>query len=222
MSRRVTDLQLERFLADALSPEERAAVEAVLARSSADAEALRALRADDAAVLVAHPPGAFARKVFPARPRRLGWWPLVAFAGVAAAVVLALRVSPAPERSVKGSVAWKVTRTNATGTASLGPKGEVAPGDTLSFEVTAPVPLWAAVVSHAPDGWFVYVPAERLAAGHFLLSQGAQLDATVGEETLLLLSSEAPFEAQEVARTFERGGAVDPRLSVETRVLSKH
>ena len=59
MTRRLTDLQLERYQAEALSPEERAAVDQVLAKSPPDAEALRLLRAENAAFFVSQPPAAF-------------------------------------------------------------------------------------------------------------------------------------------------------------------
>lgn len=205
MSRRLTDLHLERFLADALSPAEKESVKKVLAESPADAEALRLMEADSAAFLLKMPPVAFAEKVMPTpKPSglRLWWGALVA---VAAALLLVVFKpwSVEPDTIVKGDVAWKVTSSGKT----VASGASVSAGDTLEFEVTTGAPRWVAVVSHAPDGWFVYVAAMRVETGHLLLPTGAKLDATKGAESLHLLSSEAQFDADVAMAALVRGGA---------------
>ena len=77
MTRRLTDLQLERYQAEALSAQERSAVDQVLANSPPDAEALRVLRAENAA---------FVEKVMPTWKSPWRW--LGAFGAVAAAALL--------------------------------------------------------------------------------------------------------------------------------------
>lgn len=217
-TRRLTDLHLERFLADALNPVEREQVKKVLAESPPDAEALRLMEADGAALMVKLPPAAFAQKVLPApksSPFRLWWGALIA---VAAAVVL-LVLKPwgtEPDTLVKGDVAWKVTANGKRVEAGAA----VQAGDTLEFEVTTGAPRWVAVVSHAPDGWFVYVPAMKVESGHLLLPTGAKLDATKGAEALHLLSAEAPFDA-EVAMAALVGGGAPSGVQLERVELTK-
>jgi hypothetical protein len=204
MSRRLTDLHLERFLADALNPVEREQVKKVLAESPADAEALRLLEADTAAFMVKLPAAAFAEKVMPTpkpSPFRLWWGALVAVA--AALLFVVFRPVEQPDVLVKGDVAWKVSVSGK----SLQSGAAVREGDTLEFEVTTGAPRWVAVVSHAPDGWFVYVPTMKVDTGHLLLPTGAKLDATKGAEALHLLSSEAPFDAEVAMAALVKGNA---------------
>lgn len=217
MSRRLTDLQLERFLADALGPEQKAAVEKVLADSGEDAEALRLLRAESEAFLFQSPPAVFAEKVMPT-PKKSAfqwWWGALLAVGVAVALVFVTR-APEEDTRVKGDVAWAV-RVNER-TALNGAK--VKAGDTLTFQVAAPESGYVAVVSHAPDGWFVYVPATRIEKGVSLLPTGARLDDRLGNETLFLVSSDESFDAESVksALTSNMGS---PGISVEQMSLIK-
>lgn len=219
MNRRLTDLQLERFNAESFSPEEKAKVAAVLAASPADAEALRLLRADDAAYFTTHPPAAFVAKVAPA-PKK-SWLPWLGALGFAVAAAVTLVVSQGrsgganDDFGVKGDVAWRVTAE----TRVLAAGSEVRGGEALSFQVTAPRETWVAVVSHAPDGWFVYAPASAVKIGQSLLPVGAKLDDTRGVETLYLLSSDAPFDAEEEKWKLEKGQA--PTVGVESLPFSK-
>ncbi|MFT3712335.1 MAG: hypothetical protein QM817_32210 [Archangium sp.] len=217
MKRKLTDLHLERYAADALNPVEREQVKKVLAESPADAEALRLLEADTAAFLVKMPAAPFAEKVMPTpkpSPFRLWWGALVAVAAAVSFVVF--RPVEQPDIIVKGDVAWKVT---ASGKA-VASGASVREGDTLEFEVTTGAPRWVAVVSHAPDGWFVYVPAMKVETGHLLLPTGAKLDATKGSESLHLLSSEAPFDADIAMAALVKGGA-PTGISAERIELTK-
>lgn len=214
MNRRLTDLQLERYLAEALSGEERAAVERVLAESAPDAEALRLLRADSAALFVSQPPAAFAQKVLPAKQASWrGWLGALGAVAAAAALVLFFRGGPDDETRVKGGVGWHITVSGQVGTRTLLDNAQVAPKETLSFQVATERPLFVAVISHAPDGWWVYAPAAGRAAvrverGLTLLPDGAQLDETEGQETLFLVSSEAPFDPEKVREAMK--GNVTP------------
>lgn len=113
MNRRLSDLQLERYLAEALTPEERAKVDQVLARSSPDAQALRELRASTGALFVSQPPAAFIEKVMPTR--RSPWSGRIsALSALTAAAALLLIVRSQSddgddETRVKGGIGWRVT-----------------------------------------------------------------------------------------------------------------
>lgn len=220
MTRRLTDLQLERFNADALSPAEKAAVEAVLAQSADDTEALRLLKADDAAYFLSNPPAAFVAKVAPAPKKQRSWLASLMTFGAVAAAMVALLVwrggfLDEPDYGVKGDVAWRVTAADRV----LQPGGVLHEGDVLSFQVTTGQPRWVAVISHAPDGWFVYSAAERVEEGESLLKTGAKLDATKGDETLYLVSAPEPFDAEGVKVALS--GGLDGHVAVEELKLQK-
>lgn len=218
MSRRLSDLQLERLLADALGADEKARVEAVLQQSPADAEALRLLKADTEAFLFKAPAAPFVDQVLPA-PRRsfFGWFAsLGAVAAAALALFLVWKPAAGDDFGVKGTVAWKVT----AGQRTLTPKAGVPGGETLNFVVTSAKPAYAAVISHAPDGWFVYVPATRVEPGQTLLPTGAKLDANLGLETLHLVSSLTPFDALAVKDALVSGTA-PPNVEVESLAFQK-
>ena len=227
MNRRLTDLQLERYLAEALSSAERAVVDELLTQSAPDAEALRLLRASTAALFVTQPPAAFVEKVMPTRRSPWRTW-LGALSAVAAAAALLLvfrAPKEDPELGVKGGVGWHVTATNEAGTRTLMEQRQVAPGETLSFQVATDRRLYIAVVSHAPDGWWVYAPAKgsealRVERGLTLVPDGAQLDETVGNETLYLISSDEPFEPTRI-RDALKNGLAPPGLTLEPMVIVK-
>lgn len=227
MTRRLSDLQLERYQAEALPPEERAAVDQVLAQSQADAEALRVLRTENAAFFVTQPPAAFVEKVMPTK--RSPWRWLGALSAVAAAALLLIVRSQSgdgEETRVKGGVGWHVTVSGQTGTRTLMDSTQVAPGDTLSFQVATERQVFVAVISHAPDGWWVYAPsagkdAVRVARGLTLIPDGARLDETEGEETLYLVSSEQPFEPERLRESM-KNNVVPEGINVEQIGIVKH
>ncbi|MDP1823491.1 MAG: hypothetical protein Q8L48_09620 [Archangium sp.] len=227
MTRRLTDLQLERYLAEALPAAERSSVEKVLSESPPDSEALRLLQASTAALFVTQPPAAFVEKVMP--PKKSAWrgW-LGALSAIAAAAALLLVIRTQqddPETLVKGGVGWHVTATNQHGTRTLSEQTPVAPGETLSFEVASDRRVYVAVVSHAPDGWWVYAPVKgsealRVERGLTVIPDGAQLDETVGNETLYLLSSDEPFEPTRI-RDALKNGFTPPGLTMEPMAIVK-
>ena len=227
MNRRLTDLQLERYLAEALSADERLAVEALLAQSPADAEALRSLQASTAALFVTHPPAAFVEKVMPTRrsPWR-GWMGALSALAAAAALLLIVRSQrDDDETRVKGGVGWHVTVTGQAGTCTLLESAQVTPGDTLSFQVATEKRLFVAVISHAPDGWWVYAPAEgkeavRVERGLTLIPDAARLDETEGQETLYLVSSEQPFEPEKLRESM-KNNVIPDEIAVEPIAIVK-
>jgi hypothetical protein len=218
MSRRLTDLQLERFLAEAMGAPEKASVEQVLAGSPEDAEALRLLRAESEAFLFQHPPAPFAEKVVPAEKKRGFQWWWGALLATAAAVLLVLVSRPGgdDETRVKGDVAWAVRVNERTALSGM----KVQTGDTLTFQVATAESGYVAVVSHAPDGWFVYVPTTRVEKGVSVLPTGARLDGQLGNETLFLVSSSDFFDAEGVKSALGANMG-SPGISVESVSLIK-
>lgn len=228
MTRRLTDLQLERYQGEALSPEERAAVDQVLAKSAEDAEALRLLRADDAAFFVTNPPAAFVEKVMPTKKSAWRWLGALSAVAAAAALLLVVRSQggDGDDTRVKGGVGWHVTVSGQAGTRTLMESTQVAPGDTLSFQVATERQVFVAVISHAPDGWWVYAPsagkeALRVGRGLTLVPDGARLDETEGDEMLYLVSSEQPFEPERL-RDSMKNNVVPNGINVEQIGIVKH
>jgi hypothetical protein len=222
MNRRLTDLQLERYLAEALSPAERAAVESVLAQSTSDSDALQQLRASTAALFVTAPPAAFVEKVMPTRRSAWRVW-FGAFSAVAAAVALLLVVVRGQRdddyTGVKGGIGWHVTVTGQMGSRTLVGSAQVMPGETLSFQVATEKQAFVAVISHAPDGWWVYAPASgnqavRVERGVTTIPDGAQLDETEGDETLYLVSSEQPFDPEKLRESM-KSNVIPDAITVE-------
>lgn len=204
MSRRTTDLQLERYLAEALSGEELAQLRKTLEDSEEDRVALDALRADSAAFLVKQPPAAFAHRVAPVKAARPSWWVgvLTSVAAVLVAGFIILQTPKDDEVRTKGGHAWQVTvaRDGQVRRAGAGP---LHAGDVLSFEVTMSVAGFAAVVSHAPDGFAVYAPTQPVRVGVNVLEQAAALDGATGAEVLYLLVSTRSFDASAARQALE-------------------
>ena len=93
------------------------------------------------------------------------------------------------------------------------------PGDTLTFQVATERPAFVAVISHAPDGWWVYAPAAgsdavRVARGLTVIPDAARLDETEGDETIYLVSSEQPFDT-EMLRESMKGNVIPEAITVE-------
>lgn len=224
MKRQLTDLQLERYLADALSLEERAAVEKALSHSNADVAALHALRASTEALFIALPPAAFAHRLSPvSKPLWKGWFGALGVAVAAAAVFFLALPKPTPELSIKGASGWHVTASLPARTLSS--HAFINTGETLRFQITSDRPLYVAVISHAPDGWWVYAPAKgetaaRVEPGLTVLGDGAQLDDSVGEETLYLVSSDSLFEPAQAKDALEKS-LKPPGLTFEVIPLIK-
>jgi hypothetical protein len=229
MSRRVSDLQLERFLAQALTPAEQAELEALLATSPDDQQALASLRADTAALFVKRPPEAFAHQLAPSPPRTWRWAAALGAALAMLAVAVSVVRTHDDDLRTKGGAAWRVTVAHGQALQVAREHTVVHEGDVLSFEVTTSAKAYAAVISHAPDGFQVYAKgsgtgqAEPLGAGVTTLHDGAQLDATQGDEVLYLLVSPQQFDPAEAKRALE----ADPGLRqwqsvvIERRALKK-
>ena len=210
MNRRLSDLQLERYLAEALPADERAAVDRLLSESAPDAEALRLMKASTAALFTSLPPVAFVEKVMPAKksPWRLWLGAFSAVAATAALLMISRSQQVEPETTVKGGVGWHATVSGQAGVRTLMQQALVAPGETLSFQVASDKPVFVAVLSHAPDGWWVYSPASgnhalRVERGLTLLPEGAQLDETEGDETLYFVSSDEPFDPDQLRESLK-------------------
>lgn len=214
-------------MANEVTPAARHEIEALLQDSREDAEALRLLRASSESLFLQAPAATFAARVTPPPPARwTGWWraSLVA-AAVGAAVLLWIVPKEEPDFQTKGSVSWSILANGPKGTRALKAEETVFAGETLSFHILSPQPLHVAVIAHAPDGWWVYAPANGhqsllSSAGQWTLPDGARLDGTEGRETLYLISSEHVFSPETIQRALERGTSLS-EVHIESVALTK-
>jgi hypothetical protein len=212
MKRRVSDLQLERYLAEALPPAQVATLEATLRDSAEDQAALEALRADSAAFFVAQPPAAFAHRLAPARGSRWRWLGgLVAATAALSLTWLVVLRPPTQDDEVrtKGGHAWGVSVARGGQVRAASEASPLHAGDVLSFQVTTPSPAFAAVLALSADGFQVYAPLEAVPSGVTVLGQAAQLDALSGPEVLHLLLSARAFDVEQVRQAL----VADPTLT---------
>ncbi|WP_164015294.1 hypothetical protein [Pyxidicoccus trucidator] len=196
--RRLQEALLERYLADALSPEARRQVDAVLEASAADRERLAELRADSAAFLVQHPPGPLVARYEASQPaRRRPWWVLLVPA-LAASVLVVVWQREDPF-TVKGGVSLVLHRKAGDGSARVEPGATLAPGDVLQFEVKAAGDGYVAVLSRDGQGIVtVYHPFEGTQAAGYqaarpMLQAAIELDDVRGREDVYALHSREPF-----------------------------
>jgi hypothetical protein len=196
--RRVQEALLERYLADALSPQARQQVEAVLAESEADRARLEELRADSAAFLVQNPPGPLVARYEATLPaKRKPWW-LLLVPALAASVLVVVWQREDPF-TVKGSVSLVLHRKAGDGSAKVEPGATLAPGDVLQFEVRSAEDGYVAVLSRDGQGTVtVYHPFEgpraaRYQAASPLLPAAIELDDVRGREDVYALHSREPF-----------------------------
>lgn len=223
MTRRLTDLQLERYLAKDLSPADRASVESTLEGSADDQAAVHELRASTAALMTSLPPAAFVAKVTPPkRTARWSWWFALAGASVAAVLAVVVVNRPPVEDDVltKGDHAWRITVVHGSKGLTASSDRPLHPDDQLVFELTTSRQAFAAVISHAPDGFQIYSPrdqsvAEQVSRGLSVLHDGAELDDTLGHEVVYLLYSPQRFELEPARRALE----ADPTLTRWNDVL---
>ena len=229
-ARRLRDAVLEMYLASALDAEARARVEAVLAGSEADQARLAELRADAEALLVSHPPAAFAARVEPA-PRGEGWRWGVWLGAVLAACLTAVfsgvaprPVEPSPEYAAKGGPLLEVYRLREGGGVPVWPGERLGAGDSLQFGVKAGTRGYVAVLSRDGVGQVtVYYPyggdaAVAYAPGQPLLPGAIELDATPGTEELYALFSPEPFALGSAVKALESGAPLEPALPRAVRV----
>ncbi len=216
MTRRLTDLQLERYLAQALPGADAEAVRRTLAESPDDQAALRALEASTAALMTSLPPAAFIVKVSPEPKPRFRWWYGLLGVAVAAGLGAVVLNRPSVEDEVltKGGHAWRITVVHGNKGLTANPERPLHPDDQLVFELTSSRQAFAAVISHAPDGFQVYSPrdqsvAEQVSSGLSVLHDGAELDEKLGQEVLYLLYSTQRFDLEAARRAIE----ADPTLS---------
>jgi hypothetical protein len=201
---------LERYLANDLSPDARAAIDAALTESPELRARLEALRADSAAFFVRYPPGPVAARLEPARRRWLVWLP-VALASAAAAVVVVLRPPPEDEATTKGSVALAAFRQTADGGAEpLPPGARVRPGDRVRFQVTAPDGFVAILSRDGAGAVSIYFPFGAATAGAFdarqpLLPVAIALDEVEGRELVWAVHGASAFPLAPLLKQLEAG-----------------
>ncbi|MFZ5472252.1 MAG: hypothetical protein ACOZIN_22700 [Myxococcota bacterium] len=225
MSRRVKDPLLERYLAGDLPAEAKARVEETLASSEGDRQRLEELRADSAAFLFKHPPGAFAAKVRSRRSRL--FWLSALLAPLAVAAVALLLVLPGEDAyTTKGSLVLVLHRKTDTGSEPLSHGAEVKPGDRLRFEVRAGGAGYVAVLGRDARGQVsVYLPFDGREAVPYdpkapMLDQAIELDGTLGQEELFAFYSPQPFALAPVREAL-RKNQTPRRLNVTSVTVTK-
>ncbi|MDX2015892.1 MAG: hypothetical protein SFW67_37205 [Myxococcaceae bacterium] len=214
------DALLERYLANDLSPEARATIDAALAESPEVRARLEALRADSAAFLIKHPPGPLAARLAPPRRRWLLWLP-VALASAAAALVVVLLQPAEDESTTKGSITVMAFRQTADGGVQPLPAGaRVRAGDKVRFRVTAP-DGYVAVLSRDGAGTVsTYFPYGGATAAAFdskqpLLPVAIALDAVEGRELVWAVHGPTAFSLAPLVKQLEAGkDPTGPGLSV--------
>lgn len=235
--RALTDLELERWLADDL-PADR-----TRAATAADRARLDELRAEHAAFLatvdiaaelrgigrrVASASAAPVRRIAPRRAWLVPGGALAAAALVVVVVGVVLRgrpPDPDDDRRAKGGsvglVIHAATRDDPRRIASGDP---VRGGDRIRFEVSVPGPGYIAVVSVAASGAAsVYYPFGGRAAAAIDPGAGAvlpgavRLDAAGGDEQIYAVYGDRPFALDDALFAALRGGA-PPAGTTATRI----
>jgi hypothetical protein len=207
----LSDLRLDELMAGELGPDERARADEHLAGCARCGARLLELEGERAAYRPA-PLG---------RPRRAALLaPVLAFAA-AAAVLLALRARPAPpgERS-KGAPHLGILVSHGGEARAAGPGEVVAPGETLTFTVTAARPGHVAVLGLDGAGQVnVYAVAAVEAGRDRALPSAALLDATPGRERIHAVFCAAPIEVEPLRRALAAGGALSPPAGCSVDVV---
>jgi len=238
--RALTDLELERWLADDL-PADR-----TRAATAADRARLDELRAEHAAFLagvdvaaelrgigrrVASASAAPARRIAPRRAWLVPGGALAAAALVVVVVGVVLRgpppdPDPDDDRRIKGgSVGLVIHAATGDDTRRIASGDPVPAGDRIRFEVSVPGPGYIAVVSLAASGTAsVYYPfggraAAAIAPGAGAVLPGAvRLDAAGGDEQIYAVYGDRPFALDDALFAALRGGA-PPAGTTATRVV---
>lgn len=214
---RLSDRDLERLLAGSLPPDEARALEARLAEDPDAAARVAALRADDEAILRAHPPARVVAEIHrrletDRRPSRA---PLLVFAAATAACALALVVVPgiAPraetedvvEERGKGGRPRLFVRRVAGGAAELlAHDASASAGNLLQLSFVA-AGKHACIVSldgrggatlHLPEA--EDAPTTMSPGGEVGLPHAFQLDDAPAFERFVLVTAPAPIDVPAV------------------------
>lgn len=228
--RALTDLELERWLADDL-PAARTALATAVDRARLDE-----LRAEHAAFLAGIDIGDEVRAIRrraggPARRAVRPWWIAGgALAAAAAVAVVVLRPAPGPDDDLraKGGVGL-VIHVAADGTSrAVTRDGAVHPGDRIRFAVSAPGTGHVAVIGiDAAGAATVYYPyggvrSAALAAGDGGVLPGAiALDAALGDEAIYAVYAARPFALDAALFAALRGGATPPGTATARVVIHR-
>jgi len=223
--RRLPDYLLERLALGELSEEAARAAQEQLAREPDGAQRLSELRASDAEFLARRPPQEVAKEIerrqraviIRLRRRRAAW--LAAFAGVSAAVVLAVVLLPAPEQTwIKGDAALLVYRSRGAQVEQLQSGAIVRAGDTVQLAYVRARQAYGAIVSvDGAGGVTLHLPEHDGEAARLVrdarteLPHAYELDAAAGFERFFLVTSDSPFRAsialEAAGRLAARGNA---------------
>ncbi|MCA1827385.1 MAG: DUF4384 domain-containing protein [Myxococcales bacterium] len=146
--------------------------------------------------------------------RRNAWPRVVAGLSVAAAASVLLVLWPSSGVRTKGdggpSLGMYVRHLALV--RRVGPGEAVAAGDAIRFAVTMSEPKYVAILSVDPRGKAsVYVPPSEVRAGSDVpLPIATRLDATAGEERIVGVFCERPFDAEALRAALEQGNFSEP------------
>jgi hypothetical protein len=235
--RTLTDLELERWLAEDL-PAERAR-----AATAADRARLEELRGEHAAFLASVDVGAEIRAIGQrvARAARAGQEPRIAtrrtwlvsggaLAAAALVIVLALRGRrPDPDDDLRpkgGSIGLVIHVATGSGSQPIAGADPVHPGDRIRFEVSVPGPGYLAVVGIDSSGTAtVYypfggtAPAKIDAGAGAVLPGGVELDATLGDEQIYAVYAAQTFALDDALFAGLRGSGPGRPVFATARVV---
>jgi hypothetical protein len=232
----LTDLELERWLADDL-PADRAR-----GATAADRARLDELRREHAAFLASvdldaelraiRQRGAGAGGTRRNATRRAWLVPAGALAAAALVLVIVLRGrSPAIEADLRpkgGSIGLSIHVATGSGSRTLATGEPVHPGDRIRFEVSAPRAGQVAIVGLDGAGVStVYYPSGGRTSAAIDPGAGAvlpgavRLDATPGDERIYAVYAERPFAIDDALVAALRAGDPAPGIAVVSVVLHK-
>ena len=202
-------LRLDRWMMGELGAADTQTVGTHVSSCAACSAALAGIRGVREEVRALPLPAALGR---PSPRRRV---PGAAVAGVglalAASLVLVLRVPHPVQRSKGSGVGLAMYVQHGDEVRRAAPGETVSPGDAVRFAVSTPVPAYVAVLSLDPAGKAsVYFPQATRAApvpagSEVPLPLGTRLDATTGQERLLVLFCPSAVELEPIRQALARG-----------------
>jgi len=238
---KVPDWLLERLAAGELP---RARAEALLARlrSEGREDDLKAIADSNAEILAALPPAKVAREIerrvdaqAAHRGAHRAWWAFpVATACAASIAVAAIVYHRTPNQEyvgIKGPdhrPALRIYRKTKAGPELLRTNAQVSKGDVLQirylaagkpFGVIASIDGRGTVTFHLPESPGRAAPLAR--EGERALAHAYELDDSPNFERFLFVTSDVPFDTEEVAGALRGGSGLSPALASSEFVVNK-
>ncbi|MBN2498488.1 MAG: hypothetical protein JXR96_28110 [Deltaproteobacteria bacterium] len=212
----LSDLDIERYLCDDLTPEERAHVERAISASAELAAHVARRRSEQAEFFQAHP-----RLSQPeARPARARWMPLAisaAAAGLLAAVLLITLPGDAPRNGIRArgtaTAELAVLRDGRTFTYRDGVL--LRAGDRVRLSVQSPTGGFLSLIARCgPSRMEIYYDNLEAHAGTYTVPDSLILDDGVEAEEWIVILSPDPIPARSLADTIRAHEPLQGAVSV--------